>query len=587
MKVLDFLIAVKALDFLITVRALDCMTAVKRLTCIPLNRVLAVAFCCILAPAFMPAPFALGNEPSGDGEPPIGEASADASSADATSADATSAAETSAAMGAGVTVPEFNGWYLLDDGKQQYFVDNLLLYTTWQYIEGSWYYFDDQANLVKERWLFANGYWYYLGADGRMLSSTITRIGSSTYAFNSAGVMIAGWLEPTDNAQPDSNSLNTSGVAAKSWQLIKGKWYYFAPDQSLLPNSSLVPSIYMDYGTRNIDGVVFELGGPEGGVMKTGWCWENGIWYYRNLESGRITTSDWLQINDNLYYLGDDGRMLTSTITQIGSSSYAFNDEGAMMTGWVLSPDDALLFFDPSGAAVTGWQYLYDNYYYFASEKNPSPDSRLSPGIYMAYGRQFIDTAFYYFGEPGDGTMKTGWQQINGSVNYYYANGIMATGEKVYAPSPGNLSYSNFSSDGQWLGFTTSGNHNPAWGMTYVEVNLSLQYLWIFQGGVCVLECEVVTGNPNYGWTTPTGTFSIMSMSRNVTISGPGYSVFVSYWMPFTAAGHGLHDASWQPSFGGDAYWYRGSHGCVNMPPWAAAYLYGMVSPGTPVIIHY
>jgi len=486
-----------------------------------------------------------------------------------------------------MAVAQTNGWYPSTEDRQQYHVDNLPLCSSWQFIEGSWYYFDDQADPVKDRWLFANGYWYYFDCDGKILTSTITRIGSATYAFNNAGVVITAWFESADNVQPSSDPADSSSAAAMSWQLINGYWYYFAPEQNLLPTSSLMPSISMAYGTQNIDGVIYELGGPDGGAMKTGWCWENGVWYFRDLESGKIVTSDWVQADNNLYYMDADGQKLSSTITQIGSSTYAFDDTGAMITGWYRSTDTAWLYLDFSGAAVSGWQYIDDKTYFFASEMNPMPDSSLSPGIYMACGRQHIDASVYLLGDPDDGSVRTGWHYFGDSLNYYLADGTMAMGDWVYAPSPGAPSYSNFAGDGQWLGYATSSSYNPAWGSTYIEVNLSLQYLWFFSGGVCVMECEVVTGNPSFGWTTPTGSFSILSMSRNVTFTGPDYSLFSSYWMPFTSRGHGLHDASWQPSFGGDAYWYRGSHGCVNMPPWAAAYLYGMVSPGTPVIIHY
>ncbi|MCL2529726.1 MAG: L,D-transpeptidase family protein [Coriobacteriia bacterium] len=516
------------------------------------QRLAIVFLCCVLAAAMIPALPAIGDEAPGNGE-----------------------------------------------------ASTLPLSSTWQYSEGSWCYFDDLGNLVESRWLFAGGYWYYCGADGKLLTSTIAQIGSATYAFSSAGAVIAGWYETADSSQLSSVSANSTDLAsstdlanstdlasstdaaALSWQLINGRWYYFTLEQRLLPNFNPMPGISLAQDAQNIKGVIYELGGPEGGVMKTGWSWENGAWYFRDLESGRILACDWIELNGNRYYLDDDGKRLASTITHIGSSTYAFNDEGAMITGWHRSAEDALLFFDYTGAAVLGWQYIGVEKYYFASEQNPKPDSRLSPGIYMAYDRQQIDGAFYLLGEPNNGSMRTGWQPYGDSLNYYFADGSMATGDTIYAPSPGNLSYSNFASDGEWLGYTTSGVHNPAWGLTYIEVDLTHQYLWFFLGGVCVLECEVVTGNPNMGWTTPAGTFSIIGMSRNVTMTGADYSVFCNYWMPFTAAGHGLHDASWQPSFGGNAYTYRGSHGCVNMPPWAAASLFSMVGPGTRVVIHY
>jgi|GEM_PF-1590614 len=120
---------------------------------------------------------------------------------------------------------------------------------------------------------------------------------------------------------------------------------------------------------------------------------------------------------------------------------------------------------------------------------------------------------------------------------------------------------------------------------TYVDVNLSTQRLRFIKNGMVTLECDVVTGKPSTA--TPPGTFRIISKARNVTLVGPGYASPVKYWMPFTAGGVGLHDASWQSAFGGNR-WNTGfgSHGCVNMPLWAVRDLYGQVKAGTVVQVH-
>jgi hypothetical protein len=120
-----------------------------------------------------------------------------------------------------------------------------------------------------------------------------------------------------------------------------------------------------------------------------------------------------------------------------------------------------------------------------------------------------------------------------------------------------------------------------SWG-TYIDVNLSSQHLVYFENGIPVLECDIVSGLPGPR-ATPTGTFRIYSKSRNVTFQVGGFS---SYWMPFLG-GYGLHDATWQPSFGGDLYKSRGSHGCVNMPLSAAGFLYARAPIGTEVRVHW
>ena len=120
---------------------------------------------------------------------------------------------------------------------------------------------------------------------------------------------------------------------------------------------------------------------------------------------------------------------------------------------------------------------------------------------------------------------------------------------------------------------------------TYIEISISGQYLNYYQMGKLVLSSPVVTGN--YG-NTPYGTYEVRNKARNVTLKGPPddpYESFVYYWIPFISSTHGMHDATWRSSFGGDIYTYDPSHGCVNMPLDKVRDLYNMVEIGTAVYI--
>jgi hypothetical protein len=119
----------------------------------------------------------------------------------------------------------------------------------------------------------------------------------------------------------------------------------------------------------------------------------------------------------------------------------------------------------------------------------------------------------------------------------------------------------------------------------YILIDISSQKLTYYVGGRKKLRCSVVTGNRSAGHSTPRGKYRVRGKSRGVTLKGPGYSSYVSYWMPFLGNAYGMHDASWRSSFGGGIYKYNGSHGCVNMPRWAARKLYNKVSVGTIVVI--
>jgi len=125
----------------------------------------------------------------------------------------------------------------------------------------------------------------------------------------------------------------------------------------------------------------------------------------------------------------------------------------------------------------------------------------------------------------------------------------------------------------------------------YIEVNLSSQHLWVYQNHVVIFDSPVTSGATGAGFPTATGLFSILAKQTNRHLVGyqygPAYNydVFVQYWMPFYQ-GFGLHDASWRSSFGGQDYYYGGSHGCINLPLATAAYLFNWASVGTPVWVH-
>lgn len=128
-------------------------------------------------------------------------------------------------------------------------------------------------------------------------------------------------------------------------------------------------------------------------------------------------------------------------------------------------------------------------------------------------------------------------------------------------------------------------------GNTYVEISLSSQHLWAVVKGQVVVSTDIVSGNTLSGHSTRTGTFSIVYCARNATLKGRNsdgteYESHVSYWMPFDY-GNGMHDATWRSSFGGSIYRYGGSHGCINMPYYAAQSLFRYAYAGMPVIVHW
>lgn len=123
---------------------------------------------------------------------------------------------------------------------------------------------------------------------------------------------------------------------------------------------------------------------------------------------------------------------------------------------------------------------------------------------------------------------------------------------------------------------------------SYIEVSLDNQHLWLYKDGALVTETDIVSGAPKSGRETYRGAWPIAYKASPYNLSSQeyGYNVKVNYWMPFVY-GQGLHDASWQSSFGGNRYKSgAGSHGCINLPTDQAALIYNTIDGGYPIIIY-
>ncbi len=123
-------------------------------------------------------------------------------------------------------------------------------------------------------------------------------------------------------------------------------------------------------------------------------------------------------------------------------------------------------------------------------------------------------------------------------------------------------------------------------GDTYVEINLTMQHMFLYVDGKLVLESDIVTGKPDGKHNTPPGVYGMTYTERNATLRGPGYVTPVSYWMPFNGD-IGLHDATWQSAFGGERYKVYGSHGCVNLPLSVAQELFEHAYTNMPVVCYF
>ena len=129
-----------------------------------------------------------------------------------------------------------------------------------------------------------------------------------------------------------------------------------------------------------------------------------------------------------------------------------------------------------------------------------------------------------------------------------------------------------------------------------IVVSISQRYLWACEGSKIVYQTAVVTGDMNIvADATPIGTFHIYSKQTSLYLRGSdsrgSWNDYVSYWIPFLDNQYGvfgMHDATWRSAsdFGTiSQYSDNASHGCIELPLAAAAFLYNWSSIGTPLVI--
>lgn len=126
---------------------------------------------------------------------------------------------------------------------------------------------------------------------------------------------------------------------------------------------------------------------------------------------------------------------------------------------------------------------------------------------------------------------------------------------------------------------------------TYVEVDLSRQYMWYYKDGKLILSSALVSGDISKDGVTNVGVGAIQSLVGKSTLKGEDwdgseYNTPVNYWIPIGWDGEGFHDASWRSNFGGNIYMTYGSHGCINLPPEIAKQLFETVETNTPVVVY-
>ncbi len=163
------------------------------------------------------------------------------------------------------------------------------------------------------------------------------------------------------------------------------------------------------------------------------------------------------------------------------------------------------------------------------------------------------------------GTSVAALAQANGiaNPNHIFVGQRLAIGSGAASSAPRPAPSQPAASSGRWI-----------------DINLSSQTLTAFEGSAPVFSTLISSGST---FATPTGTYSILYHVQSQRMTGPGYDLPNVPWvMYFTNRGHAIHGAYWHNNFGQPM-----SHGCINMRPSEAEWLYSFTPNGAQVVVHY
>lgn len=115
-------------------------------------------------------------------------------------------------------------------------------------------------------------------------------------------------------------------------------------------------------------------------------------------------------------------------------------------------------------------------------------------------------------------------------------------------------------------------------GAKWIFVDVDEQTVTAFEGSRAVYTTLVSTGVAPHE--TTRGTFRIYTKTRHSTMRGSGWADYVAEevrWVMHFVGGEAFHEATWHDQFG-----IQKSHGCINMAPSDAAWLFDWVDPAIP-----
>lgn len=266
-----------------------------------------------------------------------------------------------------------------------------------------------------------------------------------------------------ENNQPVSN-----------WKKIAGVWYYFNQDGIMLSNT-----IFNDYLLNN-----------SGALTESSWVKIDNQWYY-STEDGKVTRNNWKKIAGVWYRFDENGIMISNAVYD----DYLFKSSGALAENSWVKIDDKWYYGNQEGkinrdkwAKIDGLWYRFDESGVMLSATIYKDHLLKTSGAMAENAWAKLEDKWYYATTSGK-IIRDKWEKISGSWYYFNKDGVMLSNqwkEKYYLKDSGAMAKSEWIFDEKfksWFYLKSDGTYaeNQWVGSYYLK---SFGYMakneWIF-----------------------------------------------------------------------------------------------------------
>ena len=224
-----------------------------------------------------------------------------------------------------------------------------------------------------------------------------------------------------ENNQPVSN-----------WKKIAGVWYYFNQDGIMLSNT-----IFNDYLLNN-----------SGALTESSWVKIENQWYYAT-EDGKVTRNNWKKIAGVWYRFDENGIMISNAVYD----DYLFKSSGALAENSWVKIADKWYYGNQEGkinrdkwAKIDGLWYRFDESGVMLSATIYKDHLLNTSGAMAENAWAKLEDKWYYATASGK-IIRDKWEKISGSWYYFNKDGVMLSSqwkEKYYLKDSGAMAKSEW-----------------------------------------------------------------------------------------------------------------------------------------------